>query len=156
MLELLVVLGIVAVVLGTAVVGLNGLVTQASLEMAVNELRQNMRKAKTMAISHNQDCLMVFNASNSGSYRACLGGDVDCSSGQNMVLQQSFEDYPGVSMREASFDAGENRVVFTPEGTIEGYPGGLGAGSVYFSDEGGRTLRVVFPPFDNNIRVEKE
>jgi len=73
--ELMVVIAIISILAGIGIPGYGRFVAKNRVRSAANDLLQNMRLARTMAIKENRDYLMTFNESGANTYSIGFDGD---------------------------------------------------------------------------------
>ena len=106
LLELMIAVAIIGILVSLAVGGISSIVPRLRLNSAVQDLRGNMERAKMLAVKMNTPSLMDFNATGKGAYRVCVNATgTDCSSGE-IKFEQSFSEYPSVSLQSAIFSYG--------------------------------------------------
>jgi type IV fimbrial biogenesis protein FimT len=152
--ELMVAVALVAVLATLAANGLSSMTPKLRLNSALNDLRGNIQKAKLIAVKRNTSCLVVFNTTSPGSYRACLDSDRDytCDAGEEVILQQAFTDYTNISLQSASFTNGA-KVRFNSRGLPENSSGGFAAGSANCTNTEGDS-KQVFLSRTGRIRIQ--
>jgi Tfp pilus assembly protein FimT len=117
--------------------------SEMRLDSAARDIRSDLQKAKLVAIRKNSDCVMRFNATSPGGYRACVDADGSnsCDPGEEIVLEKDFSDYPHVSLVSAAFTSG-TYIQFNSRGST-GSIAGWSAGSVNCTNDKGEMKQVT-------------
>jgi type IV fimbrial biogenesis protein FimT len=170
--ELMTVIGIIAILLAIAVPGVMGWLPSYRLTAAAQDMVGNFQKAKVEAIKQNTLCTVVFNQTiDSVTYDYVVFIDdpananrwMEYDSGEEIIAKVRWEDY-----RDVDFDTsqsgdgltflGQNAdnlpaIAFRPNGMPIRDGGSFQNGSVYLVNTKGATRRVVVSK-TGNVRVE--
>jgi len=143
MLELLVVIAIIGVMTSVAVGVARSLGPEMRLDSAARDIRSAFQKAKLAAVKKNADCLVVFDTTSPGSYQACIDADASdsCDTGEEVIAEKDFSDYPNISLTGASFTSGDY-IQFNSRGST-GSIMGWSAGSVNCTNARGEMKTIT-------------
>lgn len=163
--ELLVVMGIIAMAILVGLPSLYTWIPDHRLKQAANEIHSHLQLAKLTAVRTNNPCGTSFSQDVDGTTYDYVvyedqDGDLEYDAGEPVVRRFSLSDYPGVGLDGGrggvTFpDNDENRpsIGFQPNGLPFNNAGGFGAGSVFLRNQIGTTRSVVVSAA-GNIRVD--
>jgi prepilin-type N-terminal cleavage/methylation domain-containing protein len=96
LIELIIVISIISILAAVGIPEYSRFIAKGRVRNATNDLLQNMRLARTMAIRENRAYLITFNESTANSYRIGFDGD-----GNNSLLDL-VDGYGTGSVREVN------------------------------------------------------
>lgn len=172
--ELLVVIGMIAIICSIAVPNLIGWRSKAQLGRAARDLYGNFQKAKMEAARNNQYCAVSFGdvVVDGKTYDYVVFIDVPIGAdphnltydaGERVITARSWSEYPGVSEVGITFpdqpaDAlatdGKLAIAFAPDGLPKDGDGDLIEGSVTLRNQGALE-RDISISLTGNIKIEQ-
>ena len=151
--ELMTVIGIIAVVSAITVPNLLGALPNLRLKSAANDLSSSINKAKLMAARTNLTHAITFNQPiGSITYDYIFyqdtNGNLEYDAGELVIERVRWIDYPSVSLDAAGNnfmlnDQNRPSVGFRPNGLSINNIGGFGAGSVVIRNTKGTRYSIV-------------
>lgn len=179
LIELMTVVGIIAILLAIAVPGVMSWLPSYRLKAAAQDMVGNFQKARLEAIKRNALCTVVFNQPVDGvtyDYVVFIDDpengvdryvDYDDGSGgttkEEIIEMVRWEDYRSVDfdttegggngVNFAQNDDGRPALAYKPNGLTRSDSGALGAGSVFLVNTKGVKRRIVISSV-GNIRIE--
>lgn len=158
MMELLTVIGIIAVVASIAVPNYIRWRNNSQLSRATQDLYSNFQSAKLQAARNNALCTITFDTV-AGNYSVFIDDDQDLTldAGEQVVRTVNWSEYPGVSLNTAQgvgglmFSNPNNAIAFAPNGFCLNNTGALTAGSVFLRNNNRQTRINISPAGSVNI-----
>jgi len=128
-LELLTVIGILAILTAIALPNFIRYRNNSQLSRATQDLYSNFQNAKIQAARRNTFCAIIFNA---GNYTVFIDDDKNLAldAGEQVLRTVSWSDYPGVTVNGLGFANPANGAAFAPNGFCMDNTGSLATGSV--------------------------
>ncbi len=150
--ELLTVIGILAIAAAIALPSLIGWRDRAKLGQAARDVYSNFQKAKIEAARRNTACTITFTANGYTVY--IDANDSWGPDGPDTVINSTnWSQYPGVSLAGLPFAAPAGSIVFAPNGFPNDNTGALAGGTVLINGRGGRTSSITLSPA-GNVRID--
>ena len=158
MMELLTVIGIIAVLASIAVPNYIRWRNNSQLSRATQDLYSNFQSAKLLAARNNALCTITFDTV-AGNYSVFIDDDQDLTldAGEQVVRTVNWSEYPGVSLNTAQgvngliFSNPNNAIAFAPNGFCLNDTGSLAAGSVFLRNNNRQTRINISPAGSVNI-----
>lgn len=161
LIELLTVIGIVAILAAFAIPDLIGWRSKAQLGRAARDVYSSFQKAKLEAIRRTAFCTVTFDAS---TYKVFIDSNQNLAldAGEQILLSAKWSRYPGVSLDASqagcegdglSFTNPSNSIAFASDGLPRNNAGGLGSGKVCLKNQAGRQ-KVITVGTAGNIRID--
>ena len=156
--ELMVVIGILAILAAIAIPNLNAWLPVYRLKSAARDLYSNMQKAKLTAVKRNVNCAITFNQSIGGTnydYVVYVDADSNCEydAGEDVIVNVLLSSYKSVSfdtsqgggngLSFADNDDGNSSISFQPNAIPTDNNGGIANGTVFLINTKGGTRSVV-------------
>ncbi|MBE9544779.1 MAG: GspH/FimT family pseudopilin [Proteobacteria bacterium] len=158
LIELMVVIGIVAILAAIALPGLIGWRSKAQLGRAARDVYSNFQKAKIEAVRRNTPITVTFRANDFIVY-VDANDDWTYQAGEEIAPAIPWSNYPGVSIDTAegggdglSFANPVNGIEFTPNGFARDNTDALAGGTVYLNNQSNKKISIVVSPA-GNIRI---
>ncbi len=151
--ELLTVIGIMAVLSSIAVPNIIRWRNNSQLSRATQDLYSNFQSAKIQAARRNTLCTITFDTV-AGNYTVFVDDDQDLTldAGEQVLRTVAWLEYPGVSLDTAQgggdgliFTNPNNAIAFAPNGFCLNDTGSLAAGTVFLRNNN-RQTRVNITP----------
>jgi type IV fimbrial biogenesis protein FimT len=151
--ELLTVIGIIAVMASIAVPNFIRWRNNSQLSRATQNLYSNFQSAKIQAARSNTLCTITFNTV-AGNYTVFVDADQDLTldAGEQVIRTVVWSEFPGVSLNTAQgggdgliFTNPNNAIAFAPNGFCLNDTGSLAAGTVFLRNNN-RQTRVNITP----------
>lgn len=151
--ELLTVIGIIAVLASIAVPNFIRWRNNSQLSRATQDLYANFQGAKLQAARNNTPCTIAFDTV-AGSYTVFIDNDQDLilDAGEQVIRTVAFSEYPGVSLDTAQgggdgliFANPNNAIAFAPNGFCLNNAGSLVAGNVFLRNHNRQTQLNITP-----------
>lgn len=166
LIELLMVIGMIAIICSIAVPNLIGWRSKAQLGRAARDLYGNFQKAKMEAARSNQYCAVSFSTStdkvtvNGTLYDYAVYIDdnpnnLTYDAGERVITAGFWSEYPGVSGDAITFPqvASLPTIAFAPDGLPKNAGGGLISGSVTLKNQK-PIEREISISIIGNIKIE--
>jgi prepilin-type N-terminal cleavage/methylation domain-containing protein len=144
MMELLTVIGILAILGAIALPNFIRWRNNSQLSRATQDLYSNFQNAKLQAAKRNTVCAVLFNADN---YIVFVDDDQDLTldAGEQIFRKINWSEYPGVAVNALGFANPDNGIAFAPNGFCTDNTGSLAAGSVSLGNSIRQTRVKVTP-----------
>jgi type IV fimbrial biogenesis protein FimT len=151
--ELLTVIGIIAVMASIAVPNFIRWRNNSQLSRATQNLYSNFQSAKIQAARSNTLCTITFDTV-AGNYTVFVDADQDLTldAGEQVIRTVVWSEFPGVSLNTAQgggdgliFTNPNNAIAFAPNGFCLNDTGSLAAGTVFLRNNN-RQTRVNITP----------
>ena len=159
LMELMVTVGILAVLAAIAIPSIIGGRGSAQLGRAARDVYSNFQKAKFEAGRRNTPCTVTFRANDYVIY-VDANDDWIYQAGEEITSPVPWSDYPGVRLDVAqgggdglSFTNPVDGIEFTPNGFAGDNTGTLAGGTVFLIGRGSKTSTIVISPA-GNVRIE--
>jgi type IV fimbrial biogenesis protein FimT len=159
LMELMVAIGILAILAAIAIPSLIGWRGKAQLGRAARDVYSNFQKAKFEAGRRNTPCTVTFRANGYVIY-VDANDDWIYQAGEEIASPVPWSDYPGVRVDAAqgggdglSFANPGDGIEFTPNGFARDNTGTLAGGTVFLIGGDSKTSTIVISPA-GNIRIE--
>jgi type IV fimbrial biogenesis protein FimT len=153
LMELMVTIGVVAILATIAIPNFVEWRSNSQLGRAARDVYSNFQKAKFEAARRNTVVTMTFRAVENDYLVWVDEGAAGYQPGEEIVGPIPWSSYPGVSLDTSegggdglSFPA--NWVAFTPNGLIQNF-----GGTVFLNNEANKKSRIVVSPA-GNVRIE--
>jgi len=158
MMELLTVIGIIAVLASIAVPNYIRWRNNSQLSRATQDLYSNFQSAKLQAARNNALCTITFDTV-AGNYSVFIDDDQDLTldAGEQVIRTVNWSEYPGVSLNTAQgvngliFSNPNNAIAFAPNGFCLNNTGSLAAGTVFLRNNNRQTRINISPAGSVNI-----
>lgn len=159
MMELLTVIGIIAVLASIAVPNYIRWRNNSQLSRATQDLYSNFQSAKLQAARNNTLCTIIFDTV-AGNYSVFIDDDQDLTldAGEQVIRTVNWSQYPGVSLNTAQgggdgliFTNPLNAIAFAPNGFCLNNTGSLAAGTVFLRNNNRQTRINISPAGSVNI-----
>ena len=161
LIELLTVIGILAILAAFALPDLIGWRNKAQLGRAARDVYSSFQKAKLEAIRRTASCAVTFDAT---SYKVFVDSNQNLvlDAGEQILLSAIWSGYPGVSLDASqagcegdglSFANPNNAIAFASDGLPRNNIGGLGSGKVCLKDKSGKQKTISVSPV-GNVRID--
>ncbi|MBW2479766.1 MAG: GspH/FimT family pseudopilin [Deltaproteobacteria bacterium] len=165
LIELLLVIGMIAIILSIGLPSLLSYRSKAQLGKAARDVYGGLQKAKMEAARNNRFCVFSFSTINQGGVDYGFHIFVDRSEPRNHIYDNGVDDfitgyrtvdYPGVQVNGMTFstESGRPVVAFAPDGLPKKLDGSLGAGSLYLSD-GKTNGREISVSLVGNVQISQ-
>ena len=148
LIEVIVVLGILAILAGMSATNLGDFIPDYQLRQAAQDLHSNMHLAKMEAIKRNADVKIVFDVSSS-KYAVSLdkGTDNDWqtiadNTNLKVVKLGEYSDQVSYGIGDAQFKGTHDVVSYDPDRASFGPAGTCGSGYTYLSNSKGNAFAV--------------
>ncbi len=151
--ELLTVIGIMAVLSSIAVPNIIRWRNNSQLSRATQDLYSNFQSAKIQAARRNTLCTITFDTV-AGNYTVFVDDDQDLTldAGEQVIRTVVWSEYPGVSLNTAQgggdgliFTNPNNAISFAPNGFCLNNTGFLAAGTVFLKNSNRQTRINITP-----------
>ncbi len=151
--ELLTVIGIMAVLSSIAVPNIIRWRNNSQLSRATQDLYSNFQSAKIQAARRNTLCTITFDTV-AGNYTVFVDDDQDLTldAGEQVIRTVVWSEYPGVSLNTAQgggdgliFTNPNNAISFAPNGFCLNNTGFLAAGTVFLKNNNRQTRINITP-----------
>jgi prepilin-type N-terminal cleavage/methylation domain-containing protein len=151
--ELLTVIGIIAVMASIAVPNFIRWRNNSQLSRATQNLYSNFQSAKIQAARSNTLCTITFNTV-AGNYTVFVDADQDLTldAGEQVIRTVVWSEYPGVSLNTVLgggdgliFTNPTNAIAFAPNGFCLNNTGSLAAGTVFLRNNNRQTSINITP-----------
>jgi prepilin-type N-terminal cleavage/methylation domain-containing protein len=163
--ELLVVIGMIAIICSIAVPNLIGWRNKAQLGRAARDLYGSFQKAKMEAARNNQYCAVSFGdvvvGGKTYDYVVYMDDSTDppnleYDAGERVITTRTWSEYPGVSDTAITFPVVNTKptIAFAPDGLPKNGAGGLIEGSVTLRNQG-VLEREISISLVGNIKIEQ-
>ena len=170
--ELLMVIGMIAIILSVGLPSLMSYRSKAQLGKATRDVYGGLQKAKMEAARNNRFCVFSFSPANIDGVAYNFHVFIDQSDPRNYVFDAGVDtfvtgyqqqDYPGVEIDNDygggtgltfSTESGQPVVAFAPDGLPKKLDGTLGGGSLYFSD-GKTNGREISVSLVGNVQISQ-
>jgi type IV fimbrial biogenesis protein FimT len=138
--ELLTVIGIIAVMASIAVPNFIRWRNNSQLSRATQNLYSNFQSAKSQAARSNTLCSITFDTV-AGNYTVFVDDDQDLTldAGEQVIRTVNWSEYPGVTVNVLAFANPANGIAFAPNGFCLDNTGSLAAGSVSLGNSNRQT-----------------
>jgi prepilin-type N-terminal cleavage/methylation domain-containing protein len=161
LIELLTVIGILAILAAFAVPDWIGGRNRAQLGRAARDVYSIFQKAKLEAIRRTAFCTVSFDAA---TYKVFIDSNQNLvlDAGEQTLLAGKWSGYPGVSLDASqagceggglSFTNPSNSIAFAADGLPRNNAGGLGSGKVCLKNQSGRH-KSISVGMAGNIRID--
>lgn len=144
--ELLVVIGIIALVSLIAVPNVISMLPDYRLRSATQDLFSNFQKARIEAVKRNTDTAVCF-SDNGYTIFVDNDGDFVADAGEAVVAEVNWDQYNdvGVTLANVTFDnsSGKPCIAFQPNGIPADHGGGVAAGRAPIDNIKGKIATVV-------------
>jgi prepilin-type N-terminal cleavage/methylation domain-containing protein len=118
LIELMVVIGIVAILGAIGIPSMVSWLQNKGLQSAARDLYSNMRKAQSIAVKNNRNCAISFNGTTGYSVYVDLDKDYKHDPGEEIIAQATWSQYRNVSLNGgvdfAVNGSGQPTVAFRP------------------------------------------
>jgi len=151
--ELLTVMGIVAILAGIAVPNYIRWRNNSQLSRATQDLYSSFQSAKSQAARSNTLSTITFDTV-AGNYTVFVDDDQDLTldAGEQVIRTVAWSEYPGVSLNPAQgggdgliFTNPNNAIAFAPNGFCLNNTGSLAAGTVFLRNDNRQTRINITP-----------
>lgn len=161
LIEVLTVIGIVAILAALAIPDLIGWRSKAQLGRAARDVYSSFQKAKIEAIRRTAFCTVTFDAT---TYKVFVDSNQNLvlDAGEQVIRSGKWSGYPGVILDTSrtgcegdglSFANPTNGIAFASDGLPRNNSGGLGSGAVCLKNQAGRQ-KIVTVGMGGNIRID--
>jgi type IV fimbrial biogenesis protein FimT len=160
LMELMVAIGILAILAAIAIPGLIGWRDKAQLGRAARDVYSTFQKAKIEAVRRNTPITITFRSVEE-DYIVYVDADDDWTydPGEEIAPAIPWSNYPGVSI-DASQGGGDglsfanpaDGIQFTPNGFARDNTDALAGGTVYINNHSNKKISIVVSPA-GNIRI---
>ncbi len=150
LMELLTVIGILAVLAAIAIPGLIGWRNKAQLGRASQDLHSNFQRAKIEAARRNAT-VAITRAGNIFTVYVDSNGDFN-PTGEAIINTFNLSEYPGVSLESLSFTNPVNGIAFAPNGFPVNQSGSLASGEVVLKNQADIRNRISITKA-GNVRI---
>ena len=153
--ELLIVIGMIALISLIAIPNVIGMLPDYRLRSAAHDLFSNFQKAKLEAVKRNINTAVCFSA---GGYTVFVDADDDFvqDGGEDVVVATNWSDYKDVSVTlgNVTFDnsSGQPCIAFQPNGIPVDNGGGSASGTAPIDNTNGKVTNVMVTQA-GNIRI---
>jgi len=153
--ELLIVIGMIALISLIAIPNVIGILPDYRLRSAPHDLFSNFQKAKLEAVKRNINTAVCFSA---GGYTVFVDADDDFvqDGGEDVVVATNWSDYKDVSVTlgNVTFDnsSGQPCIAFQPNGIPVDNGGGSASGTAPIDNTNGKVTNVMVTQA-GNIRI---
>ena len=151
--ELLTVIGIIAIMAAVAVPSFISWRNNSQLSRATQDLYSNFQNAKNQAARRNTFCTISFDTV-AGNYTVFVDDDQDLTldAGEQVLGTVAWLEYPGVLLDTAQgggdgliFTNPNNAIAFAPNGFCFNNTGSLAGGNVFLSNNTRDTQIIITP-----------
>lgn len=157
--ELMTVIGILAILAGTAIPGLIAWRNNAQLQRAALDVYSNLQKAKVEAARRNTAITVTFSPNDYVVY-VDANSDWTYQPGEEIARPIQWSIYAGVSIDTAegggdglSFANPINGIAFAPNGFPTDNTGALASGTVFIKNQKNKKSSIVVSPA-GNVRID--
>ncbi|MGE5256955.1 MAG: GspH/FimT family pseudopilin [Hyphomicrobiales bacterium] len=161
LIELLTVIGILAILAAFALPDLLGWRNKAQLSRAARDVYSGFQKAKLEAIRRTAFCTVSFDAT---TYKVFVDSNQNLvwDAGEQILLSGKWSGYPGVSLDTSqagceadglSFANPSDSIAFASDGLPRNNAGGLGSGKVCLKNKSGKQKTISVSSV-GNIRID--
>ena len=149
--ELLTVIGIIAILAAIAVPSLIGWRNNSQLSRATQDLYSNFQRTKSQAARLNAFCTITFDTV-AGNFTVFVDDDQDLTldGGEQVLRTVAWSEYPGVSLDTTQgggdgliFTNPNNAIAFAPNGFCFNNTGSLATGTVFLSNNSRQTQITI-------------
>jgi type IV fimbrial biogenesis protein FimT len=159
LIELMTVIGILAILAGVAIPGLISWRHNAQLRRATQDVYSNLQKAKVEAARRNTAITITFSSNNYVVY-VDANSDWTYQDGEEIARPIAWSNYAGVSIDTSegggdglSFANPINGIAFGPNGFPTDNTGALASGTVFIKNKKNKKSSIVVSPA-GNVRIE--
>jgi type IV fimbrial biogenesis protein FimT len=165
LMEIMVVIGILAILSAIAVPGFIGWRSNAQLGRAARNVYSTFQKAKSESVRRNENCGVEFRANDFVIYiesNPTVQADFGFDAGTDEVIQTiNWSEYPGVELDPDEGGDGDGLtfanpafgIVFASDGLPRNSVGGLGSGTVFLTNQSSARKNRVTISTAGNIRI---
>lgn len=161
LIEVLTVIGIVAILAALAIPDLIGWRNKAQLGRAARDVYSSFQKAKLEAIRRTAFCTVTFDAT---AYMVFIDSNQNLvlDAGEQVILTGNWSGYRGVSLDTEQADCAgdgltfanpDNGIAFAPDGLPRNKDGGLSSGKVCLKNKSGKQKTISVSPV-GNVRID--
>ena len=161
LMELMTVIGILAILCAIAIPGFIGWRSKAQLSRAARDVYSSFQKAKMASVRRNENCGIKFRAHDYVIYMD-FNLNFDFDAGTDEVIQTiNWSEYPGVKLDPGEGGDGDGLtfanpdfgIVFASDGLPRNSVGGLGSGTVFLTDQSNTRQKRVTILTAGNIQI---
>jgi type IV fimbrial biogenesis protein FimT len=168
LIELLVIIGILAIAGAIAIPGFARWFPNYQLRAAARDAHSNFQRAKMAAVKRNVNCAVTFNqAVGADTFDMLVYVDLNANceydAGEEILARLTWSDYgnvaydltqgAGTGLTFIDNDDGNPTVAFRPNGLPINNAGGLGMGTLFLVNSNNRTASVVVSSA-GNVRID--